>query len=62
MSPRFQVLFEKYHPMLYRTLLYQTRDERLAQDVAQETFLKVWVNRDRLKPGLPFFPLPAQGG
>ncbi len=54
-SQAFQVLFEKYHPMLYRTMYYRTGDERLAQDVVQDTFLKVWALRDRLKPELAFY-------
>ncbi|WP_237384520.1 RNA polymerase sigma factor [Sulfidibacter corallicola] len=52
----FRVLFEKYHAMLFRNVFYKLRDERLAQDIAQEAFLKFWVYRDRIKPHLPFFP------
>ena len=51
----FQILFERYYAMLFRTTYYRLGDERLAQDIVQETFLKVWVNRDRLKPHLAFF-------
>lgn len=54
-SQAFQVLFEKYHPMLYRAMYYRTSDDRLAQDVSQEAFLKVWVNRAKLKPHLAFY-------
>lgn len=51
----FQQLFEKYQPMLYRTMYYRTKNEGLAADVVQDTFLKVWANRDRLKPELAFY-------
>ena len=54
-SQAFQVLFEKYQPMLFRTTYYRVGDERLAQDIVQETFLKVWTNRERLKPKLAFY-------
>ncbi len=51
----FQMLFEKYQPMLFRATFYRTKDERLAQDIVQETFLKVWIHRDRLNPRLAFY-------
>ncbi len=51
----FQTLFEKYQPMLYRAMYYRTSDARLAQDVVQEAFLKVWINRAKLKPHLAFY-------
>ena len=54
-SEAFQILFERYHAMLFRATFYRLGDERLAQDIVQETFLKVWINRDRLKPHLAFF-------
>lgn len=51
----FHVLYEKYQPMLFRSVYYRTRNEGLAGDVVQETFLKVWVNRDRLVSNLAFY-------
>jgi len=50
----FQALFEKHYPTLFRTLHYKFGDEELARDIAQETFFKVWRNRNRLKPKLAF--------
>ena len=51
----FGVLFEKYQPMLYRAVYYRARNESLARDVVQETFLKVWINRQKLVPKLAFY-------
>lgn len=51
----YSKLFEKYQPMLYRAMYYRAGNDRLAQDLVQETFLKVWVNRERLKPHLAFY-------
>ncbi len=52
----FQTLFERYHGSLFRALFYKYGDEDLARDIAQDTFLKVWRNRQRLKPELAFMP------
>lgn len=44
----FRQLFEAYHPNIYTTALRITNDENIAQDVVQDTFLKVWINRNQL--------------
>lgn len=44
----FRQLFEAYHPNIYTTALRITNDENIAQDVVQDTFLKVWINRLQL--------------
>jgi len=44
----FRQLFEAYHPNIYTTALRITNDENIAQDVVQDTFLKVWINRIQL--------------
>jgi len=50
----FRLLFERYQPVLFRSVLYQVRDSDNAHDVVQETFLRVWEGRASLKPGLSF--------
>jgi RNA polymerase sigma-70 factor (family 1) len=52
----FQQIFTKYHPILFRYIFYRTKNYSLAQDIVQETFLKVWLNRKSLQPRLAFFP------
>ena len=49
----FRLLFEKYQPILFRSVAYTLRDYDLAHDVVQETFVRVWNSRSRLDPDLP---------
>jgi RNA polymerase sigma-70 factor (ECF subfamily) len=35
-------------------LFYQTQDKDLADELAQQTFIKVWLNRKTLNPGKSF--------
>lgn len=51
----FEQIFHKYHPILIKYIIYKTNDYNLSQDIVQETFFKVWMNRSSLKPGLSFF-------
>ena len=37
--------FEKYHPIIHGYLFAQTQNIHLADDLAQETFVKAWENR-----------------
>jgi RNA polymerase sigma-70 factor (ECF subfamily) len=49
----FRVLFEKYQPILFRSVVYTLQDAELAHDIVQETFLRVWNHRASLEPHLP---------
>lgn len=49
----FRLLFEKYQPMLFRSVLYSLQDADTAHDVVQETFVRAWNHRDSLQPNLP---------
>jgi len=49
----FRLLFEKYQPTLFRSVLYSLRDADSAHDVVQETFVRVWDRRASLRPELP---------
>jgi RNA polymerase sigma-70 factor (family 1) len=44
----FAVLFNLYLPKLYPFIIKFTRSEQAAREVVQETFLRVWLNRDKL--------------
>ena len=41
----FKVLFDTYRPNIYTTVLRITNNEWLAEDIVQDTFVKVWINR-----------------
>ena len=50
----FRVLFGRYQPVVFRQLLFHTRDEEVCHDLVQETFLRIWEHRDSLRPELSF--------
>ncbi|MFL0198801.1 RNA polymerase sigma factor [Clostridium sp. WILCCON 0269] len=43
----FQELISKYHPFVYKFLIKITQDEEIAEDITQETFLKVIKNIEK---------------
>jgi RNA polymerase sigma-70 factor (ECF subfamily) len=50
----FRTLFERYQPVVFRQVLFQTRHVDLAHDIVQETFVRIWEHRTTLKPHLSF--------
>lgn len=52
----FDALFERYKDRIYDYLAHQIGDKTAAEDLLQETFLRVYVNRGRYRPGAPFKP------
>lgn len=44
-SKAFDFLFIQYYPQLKRFFLGFIKDEELANDMAQDVFFKIWVNR-----------------
>lgn len=44
----FRKLYDLFSPGIYRTALHYLRISELAEDVVQETFLAVWMNRHRI--------------
>ena len=53
----FETLFRTYYPLLFRQVWFRAHDADLAEDIAQETFVRVWLNRGSLKPAPSFLPL-----
>ncbi len=51
----FELLFHTYQPILFRHLWYKSQDADLAQEIVQETFIRVWEHRASLKPKRSFF-------
>lgn len=44
----FRMLFDIYRPNIYTTALRITNDECMAEDIVQDTFVKIWIKRDLL--------------
>ncbi len=44
----FESLFNLYLSRLYPFIIKFTRSEQAAQEIIQETFIRVWLNRDKL--------------
>jgi RNA polymerase sigma-70 factor (ECF subfamily) len=55
----FRQLFDTYFAILFRNIDRKCLDPSLAEDIAQETFFRVWKKRHTLKPKKPFFPFIA---
>ncbi len=54
-STAFRELYERFSPNLLRTIFHIVYDEELAQDLLQDSFIKVWLNihkYDSSKAGL----------
>ena len=56
----FKKLFFNYHDTLSRFVLYKVQDKDIAEDITQETFLRVWKTRLKLIPSKSFFSLIAR--
>ena len=52
----FQALVEKYQEPVYAVVLSQIRDETQAQDLAQEPFIRAYMNLASLKDSAKFGP------
>lgn len=46
----FQVLISRYHPYVYKFLVKATQNDQIAEDLTQETFLKVIRNIEKFDP------------
>jgi len=46
----FRKLFQGYQPRLYRFLWLKLRSVEIAEDLIQETFVRLWQNRGTLDP------------
>ena len=46
----FKILFNKYYKSLIRYCWYRIYSMEISQDLVQEIFYKIWINRKRLDP------------
>jgi RNA polymerase sigma-70 factor (ECF subfamily) len=49
-------LYQTYHASVYRTALAITRDEKVAEDILQETFLRVYTYAHSIDQTVPLGP------
>ncbi|NIV97129.1 RNA polymerase sigma-70 factor [candidate division KSB1 bacterium] len=47
----FRAVFMEYQPHLYRYLWLRVRSVEMAEDLVQETFVRLWQTRKKLDPG-----------
>lgn len=50
----FKALYDLFSDNLYGFVFKLTRSEEMARDITQETFIKVWLHRERADPGQSF--------
>ncbi len=50
----FKLLFERYHKRLYSFLLRLLKSKEDAEEIVQETFLKIWESRESYWEEYPF--------
>ncbi|HET90675.1 MAG TPA: RNA polymerase sigma factor [Chloroflexi bacterium] len=50
------VLYERYKTSVYRTALAITRDEKAAEDILQEAFIRVYTYADSIDERMPLGP------
>lgn len=59
----FTEVFKRYTPRLFSYMVRIVKDEQLAKEFVQETFLRLWVHRDQLReirlPGSWLFRIAA---
>ncbi len=44
----YETLFNKYYPSCHAFIRSMTKDAAVAEDIAQNVFMKVWINREKL--------------
>lgn len=49
MKERFREIYENYQGAIYGYLFYMTHDEQTAQDLSQETFLKIYLGLKKIR-------------
>ena len=50
----FRRLFERYQPILFRQVFFQTSETDQAHDIVQQTFISVWEHRKSIRSHLSF--------
>lgn len=50
----FEIIYDTYYPNLYGFIFGLTKSHTETKDIAQETFIKVWINRENIDPQFSF--------
>ena len=50
----FRRLFDRYQPILFRQVFFQTSETDQAHDIVQQTFISVWEHRKSIRSHLSF--------
>ncbi|MDN5204275.1 RNA polymerase sigma-70 factor [Fulvivirgaceae bacterium BMA10] len=50
----FEELFNKYYKKLKQFTYKITKSDYLAEEITQEAFVSIWINRDKIDPALSF--------
>ena len=46
----FEILFQKYYVRFYNFVFNLTKSSQAAEDIIQNVFMKIWINRASLRP------------
>lgn len=46
----FEILFQKYYVRFYNFVFNLTKNSQAAEDIIQNVFMKIWINRANLRP------------
>lgn len=52
----FKVIYEKYAAKIYRFVYSFLKNKEQVEEVVQETFLSIWINREKLNENSPLEP------
>lgn len=52
----FKQLYEHLHPHIYRFIYAILKDQTHSEEILQETFITLWVNRHKLAPQQALYP------
>lgn len=53
----FNVIYDQYADKLYGFVLAHTKSKQLSKDIVQDTFLKLWINRESISTDGSFLSL-----
>ncbi|MEM6840846.1 MAG: RNA polymerase sigma-70 factor [Bacteroidota bacterium] len=53
-SASFELLYHRYRPKLFAFCYHLTRSKSDAEEIVQQTFVKIWETRHRINPDLSF--------